>query len=167
MPKSNCAKLCQKMLAKSANTWHYSLSRQNSVKICKDFTRDRIFYTNIVCKVVRFCPIPKFQNALNPQSLYPQSPNFPIPYSHDSPAPQSHNPAIPKSLRLIHNPPILITHLRPLMPLNTCPHKAGHASTTRWISQFWPTFVMLVDAFTNTYLGSRKGKIGQILAKTA
>ena len=32
-----------KMPSKRANVWHYSSSRQNSVKFCKDFTRDRIF----------------------------------------------------------------------------------------------------------------------------
>ena len=33
------------MPPKSAKSRHYSLSRQNSVKFCKDFTRDRIFFT--------------------------------------------------------------------------------------------------------------------------
>ena len=35
--------MCQKMPPKSAKLWHYSLSWQNSVKFCKDFTQNRIF----------------------------------------------------------------------------------------------------------------------------
>ena len=44
------------MPPKSAKSRHFSLSRQNSLKFCKDFTRDRIFFlTDIVCTFVRFC----------------------------------------------------------------------------------------------------------------
>ena len=37
--------MCQKMPPKSAILRHYSLSRQNSVTFCKDFTPYRIFFT--------------------------------------------------------------------------------------------------------------------------
>ena len=33
------------MPPKNPKLQHYSLSRQNSVKLCKDFTQDRIFFT--------------------------------------------------------------------------------------------------------------------------
>ena len=42
------------MPPKSAKLRHYLLSRGNSVKFCKDFTRDKIFYTNIVGTLVHF-----------------------------------------------------------------------------------------------------------------
>ena len=35
--------LCQEMPPKTEKSRHYSLSQQNSVEFCKDFTRDRIF----------------------------------------------------------------------------------------------------------------------------
>ena len=43
-----------KNATKNAKSLHYSLSQQNSVTFCKDFTRDRIFYTNIVGTLVCF-----------------------------------------------------------------------------------------------------------------
>ena len=45
---------------------------------------------------------------------------------------------------------------RPRMTWFTCPLKAGHAITTSWISHVLPNFVILLDALTNTYLGSQK-----------
>ena len=44
-----CKIYTQRNATKSAKLRHYSLSWQNSVKFCKDVTRDRIFYMNIVC----------------------------------------------------------------------------------------------------------------------
>ena len=37
--------VCKKIPPKTAKSQHYSLFRQNSVKFCKDFTQDRIFFT--------------------------------------------------------------------------------------------------------------------------
>ena len=37
--------MCQKMPPKNAKLQHYSLSQQNSVRFCKDFTRNMIFFT--------------------------------------------------------------------------------------------------------------------------
>ena len=47
--------MCQEMTPKNKKWRQYSLSWQNRVKFCKGFTRDRIFYTNIVCTLVGFC----------------------------------------------------------------------------------------------------------------
>ena len=47
----------------------------------------------------------------------------------------------------------------PLVPFNTCPLTAGHASTTSRICQFvLPLFIMFLDALTHIYLGLRKSK---------
>ena len=48
-PKNNIKfqNVAGKKIPKSMKLRHYSLSRQNSLKFCKDFTKDRIFYTNI------------------------------------------------------------------------------------------------------------------------
>ena len=56
MPKSNIKyQNVLKMPPKSAKLQHYSLSRQNSLKFCKDSTQYRIFlYTNMVCTFVHF-----------------------------------------------------------------------------------------------------------------
>ena len=59
------SKMCQnvpKMSPKSVKSWYYSVSRQNSVKFCKDFAQFRIFYTNIVGTLVHFFPIPATNN---------------------------------------------------------------------------------------------------------
>ena len=48
----------------------------------------------------------------------------------------------------------------PLVPWYTYPLKAGHAVTTSWITHTLPNFLMLLDALTNTYLGSRRSKDG-------
>ena len=45
-----------------------------------------------------------------------------------------------------------------LMALYTCPLKAGHAGTISLISHKLSNFIMLLDALTNTYLGSHKSK---------
>ena len=46
------------------------------------------------------------------------------------------------------------------MASNTCFLKAGHASTTSLISHVLPNFIMLLDALTNTYFGSRQSTGG-------
>ena len=40
------------------------------------------------------------------------------------------------------------------------PLKAGNVCTTSLISYVLPNFIMLLDAHTKTYLGSRKSKDG-------
>ena len=52
--------------------------------------------------------------------------------------------------------------LRPLLPSNTFPLKAGHASTTSLFSLLLTNFIMLIDALTHTYFGSHKIKDGDI-----
>ena len=49
---------------------------------------------------------------------------------------------------------------RPLRPFITCPLKAGHANVTGRISHYLPNFVILLDAFINTYLCLSKSKDG-------
>ena len=46
------------------------------------------------------------------------------------------------------------------MAWNTCPPKAGQAGTTSLISHVLPKFIMLLDALTNSSLGSCKSKYG-------
>ena len=40
---------------------------------------------------------------------------------------------------------------RALLPLNSCPLKAGYPSITRWISQTLPNFIRLIDTLPNIY----------------
>ena len=47
---------------------------------------------------------------------------------------------------------------RALGPLNSCPPKDWHASTTCLVSQVLPNFIILLDTLTNTYLGLCEGK---------
>ena len=46
------------------------------------------------------------------------------------------------------------------MAWNNFPLKAGHAGTASLISHVLPNFLMLLDALTNTYLGSRRSRDG-------
>ena len=71
----------QKMPPKSAKLRHYSLSRQNSVKFCKDLPEIGYFYTKIVRTFVRYsnsAPHPSLEGIGTPWVCDPESRQHPV-----------------------------------------------------------------------------------------